>query len=118
MPACTSDTARFCERLRENYGLESLSDAIIARDVRGIDQSLEELRKVQDVAPAEIFEDFRHLIDVLTDLVRTVTETKDSKGETTPVDPTTLTAQLGEIAAPAQKVADYADRYCGIELSS
>lgn len=117
-PACTSDTARFCEELRDVHDLSALSEAISARDVRGINTSLEQLRAVQDVAPEEIHDDFRTLIDVLADTVRIVTETTDPAGNTTPVDPSTLTDQLAKISEPAHNVADYADRYCGIELLS
>lgn len=100
------------------HDLSELSEAISARDVRGINASLEQLRVVQDVAPAEIHDEFRALIDVLADTVRTVTDTTDSSGKTTPVDPSTLTDQLTNISEPAHKVAEYADQYCGIELLS
>lgn len=116
--ACTSDTDRFCEALRDQWDLSSLSEAIQTRDLRSITAGLESLREVQDVAPDDVHDDFRTLIDALSGAVRIVTNAPDSTGETSPVDPTALTRQLEEIDEPAHNVAEFADRNCGLSLGS
>jgi hypothetical protein len=115
--ACTSDVDRFCGQLRDRYHLERLVTAIQHRDQRRITEGLEDLRALEDVAPAEIHDDFRAVVDAVSGAVRAVTKAPGADGEQVPVDLTALGTRLAAIDRPAQHVADYADRKCGLRLN-
>lgn len=115
--ACTSDTDRFCNDLRHIESLSSLITAIERRDERSITNGLDQLRKLQDIAPSEIFDDFRALVDALSATVQITLNTPDEMGTTGQVDATELTAQLEKIDAPAHNVAEFAEENCGISLN-
>ncbi|MFN8050749.1 MAG: hypothetical protein U0Q22_04905 [Acidimicrobiales bacterium] len=116
--ACTSSEDQFCGRLRDEYRLDELVTAIQRQDQRRITQGLEGLRELQDVAPAAIYDDFRAVVDAVSAAVRAVTKAPGADGEKVPVDLTLLGQQLAAITQPAQHVADYADRNCGLKLNS
>lgn len=115
--ACTSQTDEFCGRLRDDYRLTDLVTAIRQRDQRGVTDGLERLRKLQDIAPDEIHDDLRDVVDAVSNAVRAVTDAPGADGEDTPVDLTLLSQQLAKIEQPAQHVADFADRSCGLQLN-
>lgn len=117
LPACTSPADQFCGRLRDDYRLTSLITAIKHRDQRRITDGLERLRELQDIAPAEIHDDFRAVVDAVSGAVRAVTKAPGANGEEVPVDLTLLGQQLAEIQKPAQHVAEFADRSCGLNLN-
>lgn len=114
---CTSPEDQFCGRLRDDYRLDDLVTAIERRDQRRITEGLEGLRELQDIAPAEIHDDFRAVVDAVSGAVRAVTKARGADGEEVPVDLTLLGQQLAEIEQPAQHVADFADRSCGLKLN-
>lgn len=114
--ACTSAEDQFCGQLRDDYELEQLVTAIRQRDQRRITEGLERLRQLQDVAPAEIHDDFRAVVDAVSSAVRAVTDATGANGESVPVDLTVLGDELAAIEEPAHNVADYADRECGLKL--
>lgn len=114
--ACTSAEDRFCGQLRDDYQLEELVTAIEQRDRRRITEGLERLRQLQDVAPADIHDSFRAVVDAVSSSVRAVTNATGADGEARPVDLTQLGLDLAKIEGPAQEVADYADRECGLRL--
>lgn len=113
---CTSAEDRFCGQLRDDYQLEDLVTAIERRDRRRITEGLERLRELQDVAPAEIHDSFRAVVDAISSAVRAVTNATGADGEALPVDLTQLGIDLAEVEGPAQEVAEYADRECGLRL--
>lgn len=113
---CTSAEDRFCGQLRDDYQLEELVTAIRQRDQRRTTEGLERLRQLQDVAPAEIHDDFRAVVDAVSSAVRAVTNATGADGESVPVDLTVLGDELAAIDEPAHNVATYADRECGLEL--
>lgn len=115
--ACTSPTDAFCGKLRDDYKLGDLTTAIRQRDQRRITQGLERLRELQDTAPDEIHDDMRAIVDAVSGAVRAVTKAPGANGEDTPVDLTLLSQQLAAIEAPAQHVATFADRSCGLTLN-
>lgn len=117
LPACTSPADQFCGGLRDNYLLTDLRRAIGQNDQRRITEGLEELRQLQDVAPTEIHDDFRTLTDAVSDAVRAVTKAPGADGEEVPVDLLLLSQQLAEVQEPAQHVAEFADRKCGLQLN-
>jgi len=114
---CTSPEDEFCGRLRDEYRLDDLVTAIEQRDERRTTDGLRRLRELQDVAPDEIHDDFRAVVDAVSDAVRAVTKARGADGEEVPVDLTLLGQQLAEIREPAQHVADFADRSCGLKLN-
>jgi hypothetical protein len=114
---CTSSEDRFCGRLRDDYELDDLVTAIERRDQKRITANLEALRELQDVAPAAIHDDFRAVVDAVNAAVRAVTRVPGPDGEAVPVDLTLLGQQLAAIDEPAQHVAEYADRKCGLKLN-
>ena len=115
--ACTSPEDQFCGRLREDYHLDTLVSAIQRRDERRITAGLEQLRELQDIAPESIHDDVRAVVDAVSGAVRAVTKAPGADGEQVPVDLTLLSQQLAEIREPAQHVADFADRSCGLKLN-
>lgn len=115
--ACTSPEDQFCGRLREDYQLDDLVTAIERRDQRRITEQLAALRELQDIAPAEIHDDVRAIVDAVSGAVRAVTKAVGADGEEVPVDLLELRQQLEQIQQPAQHVADYADRSCGLKLN-
>ena len=54
---------------------------------------------------------------IVSGAVRAVTKAPGANGEEVPVDLTLLRQQLAEIQEPAQHVADFADRSCGLKLN-
>lgn len=117
LTACTSSEDQFCGRLRDDYQLEELVTAIEKHDQRRITERLEALRELQDIAPDEIHDDVRMVVDAVSGAVRAVTRAPGANGEEVPVDLTLLRQQLAEIQEPAQHVADFADRSCGLKLN-
>jgi len=116
-PGCTSSEDQFCGSLRDDYRLDELVTAVETRDQQGITDGLAALRDLQDVAPAAVHDDLRTVIDALESAVRAVTSAPGPDGEDLPVDLMLLREQLGAIGEPAQHVADYADRNCGLKLN-
>lgn len=117
VPGCTSPEDEFCGRLRDEYRLDRLVTAIERRDQKRITEGLETLRELQDIAPAEIHDDFRAVVDAVSGAVRAVTKARGADGEEVPVDLTLLGQQLASIEEPAQHVAIFADRSCGLDLN-
>lgn len=115
--ACTSPEDQFCGRLRDEYRLEPLVTAIEQRDQRRITEGLATLRELQDIAPADVHDDFRTIVDAISGAVRAVTKAPGADGEEVPVDLTLLAQQLASIDGPAQHVAEFADRSCGLTLN-
>lgn len=113
--ACTSADATFCAELEDRLDLGALVEAIELQDERGIRDALEDLRVLEDTAPEEVFDEVRVLVDVVSNLVR-ITTGVDDGGGAAPLDADELNAALAEVAEPAQVLADYADRTCGITL--
>ena len=114
----TTDEDKFCGRLRTEYRLDRLNSAITSRDQRRITESLASLRQLQDVAPAAIFDDFRLLVDAVSGAVRAITKAPGADGEQLPVDVGALNQQLAAIGPPAEHIADYARKNCGLTVNS
>lgn len=115
--SCTNAEDRFCGMLRDEYELDDLVTAITQQDQRRVNESLEQLRALQDEAPLEIHDDLRSIIDAVTSAVRVVTKTPTADGKTVPIDLTELNQSLGSIKTPAQHVSDYAEENCGLDLN-
>ncbi len=56
-------------------------------------------------------------VDAVSGAVRAVTGAKGPEGQDEPVDLTLLGQHLKDVREPAQHVADYADRSCGLTLN-
>lgn len=113
---CTSTNEAFCGRLEELYTLDDLARAVEQEDKAGIETGLENLRTLEDVAPDGIHDDIRVINDTMIDVVRTLTGAAGPDGETAPVDRTALQDALRDVAEPAQRVTEFADRECSLTL--
>ncbi len=114
--ACSDPTVDFCGNLRSNYQLTELVEAIRIRDQKAIEAKLKDLRKLQDLAPAEIFDDLRLLIDTLSTAIKALLKFDELEGHSAPVDLAALNDKLTEIKDPAQNIAEYAAKNCGTNL--
>lgn len=112
---CTSTEATFCAELEDRVDLGELVNAIELEDTKRISDGLDDLRVLEDTAPEEVFDEVRALIDVVSNLVRVTTGVDEGSGSA-PLDAAELNAALAEVAEPAQVLAEYADRTCGITL--
>ncbi len=113
---CTSPNEEFCGELENLYTLDDLALAIEQEDQSGINEGLDDLRRLEAAAPEAVHDDIRQINDTMIDVVRTVTGSAGPEGQTAPVDPDALRGALTDVAEPAQRVTDFADRECGLTL--
>jgi hypothetical protein len=114
--ACTSSTKQFCGRLEELYTFDDLNRAIETQDQTGIASGLDDMRRLEEVAPAEIHDDLRQINDAMIDVIREVTDSPGPEGQTAPVDLDALRDALTAVGDSLQHVTDYADKECGLTL--
>jgi hypothetical protein len=115
---CSSDPRTdFCDRLRSDFRLTDLRDAIDRDDTAAISRSLQELEDLADDAPREIAIDLHIVVDTVSRTVRAVTNVTSLGGESLPPDLTELNAALAKVSENSQRVARYADRDCNLQLN-
>ncbi|MEZ5320747.1 MAG: hypothetical protein R2698_01450 [Microthrixaceae bacterium] len=120
---CTSAPDRFCGRLRQDYRLLDLSEAIEHHDRAAMQRAVSRLRDLQDVAPESVFNDMRSVIDALEAAIDAVVRSPDPNADPSvstgpPIDTIRVSKLLAEARRPAQDLATYADRECGLDLST
>lgn len=114
--ACSSEAERFCERLADAATLVDLRNALDRDDRAAVQAALNDLNDLADDAPVEIRADFQRVARTVTSTVRAVTDVTAPDGSSMPVDISRLNDELGEIAPSSQRIAEFADRDCGITL--
>jgi len=114
--ACSSPEDDFCGALEDRFDLAALQRAIDAGDDTATTRALGDLQEVADLAPDDIQQAARAVIDTLIASVRAVTGAIDPNGESTPVDTEALSTALDGISPQSAELADYARTTCGFDL--
>lgn len=114
--ACTRPTDEFCEVLSTRRGLDELGAAIARRDEPAIRRELADLRELERTAPPELLDDVRTVLDTVSETVRAVTEVEVDDPDAAPVDLTALNDRLASVQPAAQRLTDFADRNCRVDL--
>jgi hypothetical protein len=114
--SCGSDTERFCDRLRESATLLDLRNALDRDDRAAVQAALNDFSDLADDAPEDIRPDLQQIARTVTSTVRAVTNVTAPDGSSMPVDVARLNEELGKVAPSSQRIAEFADRDCGITL--
>lgn len=113
---CSDEAERFCERLADAATLVDLRNALDRDDRAAVQAALNDLNDLADDAPEEIRADFQRVARTVTSTVRAVTDVTAPDGSSMPVDVSRLNDELGQVAPSSQRIAEFADRDCGITL--
>ena len=139
--SCGDGTPAFCTPLAETAKLSDLVAALDSGDLENAASEAQRLRDLASEAPPEIRADFTALADAVVDIVRLITDERDSTTSLTPgattvpsgaapgststtVDPGELERQrnelnnrLGELDRRSDRISSWAQEQCGLELS-
>lgn len=128
--ACGDGAPAFCTSLEQVADLDTLADALDGDDLRAAAAEARRLRDLSADAPPEIRGDFRALAAAVVDIVdllrdeQRVASAGDGDGGASAPGPAEverrreqLNDQLGELDRRSLRVATWASRECGIDLT-
>jgi hypothetical protein len=115
--ACSNDVDDFCRQLKSSYDLSDLRAALDRDDTAAIEHALDELQKLDDLAPKDIRSDVDAVVSAVVGAVRAVVPVTGPNGETMPVDLTKLNAALESVANSSARVVAYGRTHCQLGSS-